>query len=86
MQRVLCAPTIVGELVPYVSPASGKWVNSRSQQKEDLARSGAILAEPGLAQDIARKRAAIEEKKFEPLSKAVDETVARLVSEKKIES
>ena len=85
-QRVLSAPAIIAELVPYVSPGTGRVINSRTQQREDLLRSGAILSEPGLAQDISRKRSEIEDKKYAPLSAAIDETVARLVSEKKIES
>lgn len=85
-ERVISAPAIFADIAPYVSPGTGKVVNSRTQQREDLARSGAILSEPGLAQDIRRKRAEIVDKSFAPVASAIDETVARLVSEKKIES
>lgn len=85
-ERLVVAPSVLGSFEPYVSPGTGKWVESRTQRAEDLRRSGAFLAEPGVKQDIARRRTELEEKKFAPLSAAIDETVARLVNEKKIES
>jgi hypothetical protein len=39
-------PRIVGDIEPYESPASGKWITSRSQQRDDLAATGSRLVEP----------------------------------------
>lgn len=39
-------PMVVGDLEPYESPASGKIITSRSEQREDFARTGTRLLDP----------------------------------------
>jgi len=70
----------------YISPGTGKYIETREQQREDLKRSGAILHEPGLEQDIARNKAEKAEKDFAPVAAAVDATVTQLVNKGLIES
>ncbi len=86
MSRVMCAPAVHADLPPYVSPASGKLINSRSAQAEDLKRTNSILNEPGLKSDIARWKIETEEKAFAPVAAGVDEAVKRLVATNQIES
>lgn len=86
MLRVICAPAIHADLPPYISPASGKLINSRSAQAEDLKRTNSILNEPGLKSDIARWKVETEEKAFAPVAAGVDEAVKRLVATNQIES
>lgn len=85
-KRVICAPAVHADITPYVSPASGKVINSRSSQADDLKRTGSILNEPGLKSDISRWKTYNEEKTFAPIAKGVDEAVKKLVATNQIES
>ena len=46
MERVIKPPRVVTDLEPYESPVTGEWITSRSQQREDLAKSGCRIVEP----------------------------------------
>jgi predicted nucleic acid-binding Zn ribbon protein len=39
-KRILSAPMGIVDIPAYESPATGKWITSRSERKEDLKRSG----------------------------------------------
>jgi hypothetical protein len=39
-------PMVVSDLEPYESPATGKIITSKSEQREDLAKSGCRLLDP----------------------------------------
>lgn len=82
-QRVLAAPMLRPEIAPYRSP-NGKWITSRAERREDLARSHAIEWEPGIERDIASKRESLREQSFAPIAKAVDEITANMVSTGKL--
>ena len=84
--RVICAPAVHAAFDSYISPASSKLIESRTQQREDLYKTGHILSEPGLRQDIARNKAAVQEAAFAPIAAGVDAAVSRLVQTGKIES
>lgn len=86
VERVLSAPAIVTEFQPYVSPATGAYIDSRAKRSNDLRQSGSFLYEPGVEKDVERNRIAREERDFRPISDAVDETVRTLVSSGKMES
>lgn len=85
-ERILTAPAIHTDIAPYQSPGTGKWVTSRSEQREDLRKSNAFLYEPGVREDIARNKLHTQEKTFAPISAAVDQTVAALVQSGKLAS
>lgn len=84
--RVICAPAVHADIAPYISPASGRIINSRSSQAEDLRRTNSILNEPGLKQDISRWKDYTAEKAFAPIASGVDEAVKKLVATSQIES
>jgi len=86
VERVICAPAIHTDITPYISPGTGKEVSSRSQQREDLLKSNAIMAEPGIEKDVARWKEEKREKTFAPVAEAVDNAVKQLVNAGKIES
>lgn len=46
LDRVIKAPRIMTDLDSYQSPVTGELITSRSQQREDLARSGCRIVEP----------------------------------------
>lgn len=78
--RVMSKPWVRGDLEPFVSPASGKLINSRVQRDEDLARTGSFMNEPGVRQEIARTNEALRERDFVPMAASVDQTVRDFVS------
>ena len=84
--RIMCAPSVITDLQPYVSPASGKLINSRSAQAEDLKRTNSILNEPGLTTDVRRWGEEKKEKAFSPIAAGIDQAVSALVATQKIES
>ena len=70
---ILTAPFGVVDIPAYVSPVTGKWINSRRERTEDLKRNNARPWE-GMEQEtkVAQQRAADEEKKQD---KAIEESV-----------
>lgn len=54
--------------------------------RDDLERSGHILNEPGLKQDVARWKTEADNKLFEPVARAVDEQVRNMVNTNQLES
>jgi hypothetical protein len=78
MLRVISAPTVQVDIPAYISPASGKWINSRAQRKEDLKREGCIEMEPGLREHIAANSAAEKEKVAQIFDATVDRTVSEM--------
>jgi len=84
--RVICAPAVHADITPYISPGTGKEVASRTQQREDLLKSNALIAEPGIDRDIARWKQEKAAKSFAPIEAAVDNTVKQLVNSGQLES
>lgn len=78
VERVLAAPAVRADIEPYISPATGKIINSRSQRKDDLKASGSIEWEPGLRPYVERRRQeAIREDEVK-IEKTVDEIVTAM--------
>jgi hypothetical protein len=82
----MCAPSIQPDITPFVSPATGRVITSRSAQRDDLQRSGHVINEPGLDKDIARNKLSQADAAFAPIASAIDATVANLVSAGKLQS
>lgn len=76
--REIVAPAFHASFTPYESPITGKMIESKTQQREDLAASGCVLNEPGLKQEIERTRQALIAQDEAKLDKAVDEVVCAL--------
>lgn len=79
-RRVLDAPSIRPDITPYISPASGKLISSRSERQEDLKATNSWEWEPGIEKDIARNRAHKQEKFLQKIDNAVDEALAANLS------
>lgn len=86
LSRQISAPFVSVDIPAYVSPASGRVISSRTQMRDDLARTGHIMNEPGLKNDISRWKTESDEKAFAPVAAAVDATVTSLVNSGSIES
>lgn len=78
MKRVLTAPAFQVDIPAYVSPASGKVINSRAQRREDLLRESCLENEPGLKEHIEQNAAAAREKIAQTLDATVDRTVSEM--------
>lgn len=85
LHRLIEAPALRPEIQAYQSPIDGRWINSRAQRTEDLARSGSIPWEPEMKQDIERNRLANQEKAFEPLDRCIEQTARDLVAAGKMD-
>ena len=72
-QKVI-KPTAIHVDVPvYQSPASGRWITSRSERREDLAATNCVEYEPGM-KEYQQKRLAAEDA---ALDQKVEEHVER---------
>lgn len=80
LTRVIDAPYVKPDIAPYQSPVTGEWVNSRAQRKEDLLRSGSLEWDPGLKQDITRRRQELFEQSLAPMEKTIEDTARDLVA------
>lgn len=78
MTRIISAPALRLEIPAYVSPASGKWINSRAQRREDLKREDCIEYEPGLKEHIAKVKIERQQEIFKGVEKTIDETVSSM--------
>lgn len=74
-KRIFSAPSGIVDIPAYESPATGKWITSRSERREDLKRAGCREWE---GMDSERKEAARQKQYLEEKQdKALDETVRK---------
>lgn len=69
--RQVSAPFVVSDLEGYTSPVDGRWVEGKAARREDLRRNGCVAWEPGMSEEIDRRRAKEEEK----LDRQIEDTV-----------
>lgn len=79
-QRIIAAPMIAAAFQPYISPASGREISSRDQERNEIRRTNSIIKEPGVDRDVARNKSASIERGFTPLDKTVDATINHLIN------
>lgn len=60
VSRVICAPTVIPDIQPYISQATGELIQSRSQHRDHLKAHG--LVEVG-NDDMTPKKSFTEDKK-----------------------
>lgn len=81
---ILTAPFGVVDIPAYVSPVTGKWINSRRERTEDLKRTDSRPWE-GLEQEqkeASRRAAYVEAEEDKKLEKSVVEAWQTLTPEK----
>lgn len=71
MERQISAPRIIGDYEGYDCPVTGKRIEGRKAHRENLARQGCRILEPGEKEAVARNRARADKE----LEAAVDATV-----------
>lgn len=84
--RAICAPAIQASFTEYISPGTGKLIQSRNQQREDFKVSNSIMNEPGVAADIARNKLEAAEKAFAPIASGIDDTIRHLSTAGQLEN
>ena len=71
MERLISAPRILGDYEAYDCPVTGKRIEGRKAHRENLARQGCRILEPGEKEAVARNRQRADRE----LEAAVDATV-----------
>jgi len=84
-KAILTAPFGIVDIPAYVSPTSGKWINSRRERNEDMKASDARPWEGLEAEkkEAARQKAYLEQKEDAALTKAAETAFAQLEPEKR---
>lgn len=78
-KRILSAPMGIVDIPAYESPASGKWITSRAERREDFKRTGCREWE---GMESERKEAEKQNRyNEEAQDKALDHTVRKVWSE-----
>lgn len=83
-EREISAPAVRGEIAPYESPVTGKMITSRTQMREDLAKSGCVINEPGLKREIEKRKVVLQNEAAEKVVAKVDDVVGSLAASGRI--
>lgn len=67
-----------GDISPYRSPKSGKWIESRVAQERDLRETGSFILEPGVKRDIEKRKASLIEADYARVDGIVDNIVREM--------
>lgn len=81
--RMIVAPAVRGDYAGYECPVTGKWIEGRKAHKENLARHGCRVLEPGETQALTRRRKAEDEAFAEKIADSAAEIVANMPSAKR---
>jgi hypothetical protein len=77
MERQLCAPAVRGDFSAYECPITGNWIEGRKAHRENLAKHGCRILEPGETAAAARFR----REQDEAFDKSVEETAEKFVEQ-----
>lgn len=78
MQRVYTVPMVAADYQPFVSHIDGTVINSRSQQREHMARHGVVLYDD-FASELPAKRAAVEAAAIKDIKSDIHEAITKVV-------
>jgi putative FmdB family regulatory protein len=81
--RVISAPLISVDNTGYSCPVTGKWVGSRREHRDNLARQGCRVLEPGEKEQSAQFRQREEELFEKKIENSVEKTIDSYSSAKK---
>lgn len=84
--RQLCAPMFsidATNFVPYESPATGKWITSKTQRREDMKVSGCVDYEPSLKEHQAKRYAAEDAALDKKVEEHVEQEIINMPVEKR---
>lgn len=75
-EKQLSVLSVMPDLPGYQSPVDGRWIEGRSQRKEDLRRNNCVACDDGFKEESVRR----SRQRDEALEKAVEETVEAEIS------
>ena len=79
MQRVFTVPMMAADYqTPFVSHIDGTVINSRSQQREHMARHGVVLYDDFVS-ELPAKRAAVQAEAVKDIKSDIDEAITKVV-------
>jgi len=76
-ERRLSSPRVLGDYQGYSCPVTGKWIEGKKAHRENLARTGCRILEPGEEKEAARRRREMDSK----LEARIEETALRKLQE-----
>ena len=81
--RVIVAPAIRTDYPGYTCPVSGKWIEGRAAHRENLARTGCRVLEPGETSALTSRQQSSEAALEAALDSTAEELIANLSSRDK---
>lgn len=76
MTKVLTVGRIAGDFQPYECPVTGKLIEGRAAHRENLARTGCRILEPGERGDQARRQKALDDQ----IDKIAEDSAVELIN------
>ena len=83
MNRTLSAPLVLGDYPGYKCPITGDWIEGRKAHRENLAKHGCRVLEPGETEQVARRQRQADEALEEKIAESAAEFVEKLPTEKR---
>lgn len=83
MNRQVAAPAVRGDYAGYTCPVTGAWIEGRRAHKENLARQGCRVLEPGETEAVARRRQQEDAALDSKIEATVEQFFETLPTEKK---
>lgn len=80
--RVIGAPFVMRDYAGYSCPVTGKWIEGRKAHRENLARTGCRVLEPGETESAVRRRQEQEAAYDARIEQTVEELVKAMPQEK----
>lgn len=82
-EKQLAAPRVLGDYAGYECPVTGRWIEGRAAHKENLARTGCRLLEPGETASAAKYRAQSDEQLLDAVANTAEQIVHEMPAVKR---
>lgn len=82
MTKQFSAPMVRGDYPPYECPITGRMIEGRAAHRENLARHGCRVLEPGEREQVERHRRQSEIQLDKAVEATADEFIAKLPTRK----
>lgn len=83
MDKVITAARIVTDYAGYSCPITGSWIEGRAAHRENLAKHGCRVFEPGEMENTRRMRENLDKEMERQVDATVDQFIAELPSAKR---
>ncbi len=83
LQRLISAPFVRGDLPGYTSPVDGRWIEGRSQRREDLRRNHCVEYDPGMKTEAERRRVSQDNQLEKDVENTLDAEISKMPARKR---